>query len=264
MKSIILAWWYWTRMLPISKVIPKEMMPIWDQPTIQYIVDWATSCWIKDIIILLTKNKKMIQNRFEKNDEIENMLIKSNKIEMLEKIQNPQKIANYTFLNQLKWLGTWWAILQCKQQINEKFFMVNFWDAIYDKKDFQMMIQKFQQTQSPIIWISPQPIQEASNHWVAKLDWEIVLEIEESRNIQKAPSNYIRDGFCILPNEIFDILEDIKKQKKWSKFRLADWINILAQKTKIYWLKIDSYRDIWNTNKRLKANNNIYQYWKLF
>ncbi len=251
-------------MLPISKVIAKEMMPVWDKPVIQYIVDWVVSCWIKDIVIITTWSKKIIEDRFDKNYELEDMLQKKWKTEMLEMINKPKDMANYTFVKQLERLWTWWAILQAQDWIDDDFFIVNFWDAIYDTKDFQRMFKKFQETKCPVIWIIPEPIEETSNHWVAKLDWEKVIEIEESRDINKAPSNYIWDWFCILPHKIFNILNDIKKQRDWWKFRIADWINILAKGMDIYWVKIDSYRDIWNIQKRLKANDKIYKDWSLF
>lgn len=264
MKSLIVAWWYGTRMLPISKVIAKEMMPIWDKPVIQYIVDWIVWCGIKDIVIINTTQKKIIEDRFDKNYELEDMLEKKWKTEMLEMVNKPRNMANYTFVKQLEWLGTWWAVLQAQDRLNDDYFMLNFWDAIFNPTDFQKIFQKFQETKCPIIAIVPQPIEETWNHWVAVLDWEKLIQIEESRDITKSPSNYIWDWFCILPKQIFSILNDIKKQKNWWKFRLADAINILAKQTDIYTIKIDSYRDIWTIQKRLNANNKIYKDWSLF
>lgn len=91
-----------------------------------------------------------------------------------------------------------------------------------------------------------------------------MIEIEESRDVTKAPSNYIWDWFCILPKKIFNILNEIKNKNPWWKFRLADWINILTKDTEVYSVKIDNYRDIWNIQKRLKANNKVYKDWSLF
>lgn len=264
MKSIIVAWWYGTRMLPISKVIAKEMMPIWNKPVIQYIVDWIVSCWIKDIVIITTWQKKIIEDRFDKNYELEDILQKKWKTEMLEMINKPRNMANYTFVKQIERLWTWWAVLQAQDWIDDDFFILNFWDAIYDTKDFQKIFQKFKETKCPVIGIVPQPIEEASNHWVVKLEWEKVIEIEESRDVTKAPSNYIWDWFCILPKKIFNILNEIKNKNPWWKFRLADWINILTKDTEVYSVKIDNYRDIWNIQKRLKANNKVYKDWSLF
>lgn len=264
MEWIIIAWWYGTRMLPLSKIIAKEMMPIWDKPVIQYIVEWLVWSWVTEIKILTTWKKSIIKKRFTKDKEIENILIQKWKNDLLEKLVNPRKIAKYQFIKQEWRLWTWWAILQLQKIIKWKYFFINFWDAIFDYKYFKIMLNKFKETNCPIIWIIPQPIKEASNHWVVKLNWEKLIEIEESRKIDKAPSNYIRDGFCILPYRIFEILKKIKKEKNWQKFRLADWINKLVKETDIYTVKIKWYRDIWNINKRMKANNKVYKDWSLF
>ncbi|MCF7835367.1 NTP transferase domain-containing protein [Candidatus Gracilibacteria bacterium] len=264
MEGIIIAGGYGTRMLPISKIIAKEMMPIGDKPVIQYIVDGLVGIGIKDIIILTTGQKRIIKDRFTNNKEIENILEETGKIEYLEKIRRPIEIANYKFIKQTNRLGTGGALLQLKNHIKEDFFFINFGDAIYDKNDFQKIFNKFQETKSPVIGIIPQPIEETSNHGVAKINGDKLIEIEESRDIKKAPSNYIRDGFCILPYEIFEILKNIKKERNGKKFRLADGINILLKKTDIYTVKIDSYRDIGNIKKRLKANNKIYKDGSLF
>ncbi|MFZ2150565.1 MAG: sugar phosphate nucleotidyltransferase [Candidatus Absconditicoccaceae bacterium] len=264
MKSLIVAGGYGTRMLPISKVIAKEMMPIGDKPVIQYIVDGIVGCGIKDIVIINTTQKKIIEDRFDKNYELEDMLEKKGKTEMLEMVNKPRNMANYTFVKQLEWLGTGGAVLQAQDRLNDDYFMLNFGDAIFNPTDFQKIFQKFQETKCPIIAIVPQPIEETGNHGVAVLDGEKLIQIEESRDITKSPSNYIWDGFCILPKQIFSILNDIKKQKNGGKFRLADAINILAKQTDIYTIKIDSYRDIGTIQKRLNANNKIYKDGSLF
>ncbi len=266
MKAVLVVAWFWTRMLPITKTIPKEMLPVWDKPVIQYAVESLVDAGIKDIVMITSQQKKVLEDYFDKNYELEDMLIKKWKNDLLEMINKPKNMANYCFVKQTQVLGTGHAVLQIRHCVEDYFFVI-FGDAIYPPTLFWDMIDYFNINKNPIIAVHEVPIEEIYRYGVIQTDWEKAIKIVEKprENPRENPiSNLICNGVYLLPKEIFPILENIPiNQKKW-EYLLPDALNILMKDMDVNIFKTQPFWDIWSVDLWMKANNKIFVDGKLF
>jgi len=129
-KAIIPAAGYGTRFLPATKALPKEMLPIIDTPTIQYIVEEAVKAGIEDIIIVTGKQKRAIEDHFDRNVELEVELENKGKLELLEKVKYPTTLANIHYVRQKEMAGLGDAILTARSFIGDEPFAVLLGDDI--------------------------------------------------------------------------------------------------------------------------------------
>lgn len=207
MKALILAAWFGTRMLPITKTIPKELLPVGNKPVIQYIVEGVVGAGIDEILILSSQSKKALEDYFDKNYELEELLKKKGKSDLLASINTPKNLARYSFVKQTEQLGTGHAILQAQPWIHEDFFMVIYGDTIFHPSAFQEMIALHQQTGKSVMLVVEVPQQDVSKYGVIKLDDDgHIIDIVEKPRPEYAPSNLIMYGIMILPKKIFWLL----------------------------------------------------------
>ena len=254
MKAIILAAWFGTRMLPITKTIPKELLPVWNKPVIQYAVEWLVDAWIKNILMVTSQWKKALEDYFDKNYELEDLLQKKWKLDLLELINKPKELANYIFVKQSEQLWTWHAVLQTKPRMPWDYFIVVYGDAIYPPEMFTDMIKLYEEKKSPILAVHEVPMQEVSKYWVIKLDWNKVIDISEKPKMEDAPSNLILNWVFILPREIFKILSETKPDQKSWEIYLTDALKTLMDMMDVLYLKVRPFRDVWSPEALLKAN----------
>ena len=111
-KAVIPAAGFGTRFLPVTKAIPKEMLPIVDTPTLQYVVEEAVNSGITDILIILGKNKKCIEDHFDISVELEQILIRANKTEYLKQIRDISNMAHIYYVRQKEMNGSGMAVLE--------------------------------------------------------------------------------------------------------------------------------------------------------
>ncbi|MFN2126508.1 MAG: UTP--glucose-1-phosphate uridylyltransferase, partial [Anaerolineales bacterium] len=133
-KAVIPAAGFGTRFLPITKSQPKEMIPIVDTPTIQYVVEEAVKSGITDILMIIGKGKRAIEEHFDRSFELENMLIEKNKKKELQDIRNITKIANIHFVWQKEMNGLGDAIRYAKYHVGKEPFAVLLGDTVIDGK----------------------------------------------------------------------------------------------------------------------------------
>jgi len=119
-------------MLPITKTVPKELLPVGSKPVIQYIVEWLVESNIKDIIIITSQWKEAIENYFDKNYELEEVLKNKWKTELLKEIEEIKYMANFCFVKQKKQLWFAHAILEAEPRIQDDYFLLTVWDTIFD------------------------------------------------------------------------------------------------------------------------------------
>ncbi len=265
MKAVIVAAWVGTRMLPINKTIPKEMLPVWDKPVIQYCIEGISDAWIKDVIMITSKHKKALEDYFDKNKELEQALEKSGKTDILELVNKPTKLANYTFVRQLEALWTGHAVFQTKSWITDDYFMVIFPDCIYPTNMFKEMIEKFNSKPQPIIACHEVPMEEVYKYGIVSKDEQNhVQDFVEKPTVEEAPGNLIRNGVAILPYSIFDKIEKTKIDSRSWETNLPDAIKLLKEDMDILAMEFQPYKDIWNIQARMEANNKLFTDWKLF
>ena len=133
MKAIILCWWSWTRMLPLSKAVPKELLPIWKKPLLQHSIESLLACWIKDFLIISSYQKKQLEDFLDPNFPL--------KHENLESWNETLKKINVAIVKQkIPW--TAWAILECLPWLGDEKFLVLNGDMYVWEKNFSNIINQ--------------------------------------------------------------------------------------------------------------------------
>lgn len=262
MKAVIAAAWYGTRMLPITKSIPKELMPVWNKPVIQYIVEGLVWAWIKDIIMITSQWKNALEDYFDKNYELEEILKKKWKLDLLEEINKPKFMANYTFVKQKEQLWFPHAILEARAWIESWYFLLTVGDTIFDQKIYFDMIKLFNEKKQPIIALQEVPMEDVSKYWVVKIEDGHIVDMVEKPKVEQAPSNLIMVWIYILPIEVFAAIDSTPMNlEKW-EILLPDSLKILMTSYDIIpYITPHKIWDVGTPELWLKANIEIFQNW---
>ncbi len=233
-----------TRMLPATKEVPKELLPILDKPIIQYSVEEAISSGITDIVFVTRPGKNTVKNHFSRNRELENFLISKNKKDLLKKF--PDKIfskINFFSVEQKLPLGLGNAILSAQKIIQDDPFAVFLPDELLvskkSKLDFQRMIKNFSSFGKPQILVEEVQKKLIPNYGIVKLCKKKIsikipldiIDIVEKPSIQKAPSNNRVVGRYIMPNDLFKYLKKTEPGKD-NEIQLTDAIKSYLQTNK--------------------------------
>lgn len=241
-KAIIPAAGLGTRFLPATKAQPKEMLPIVDKPTIQYIVEEAVHSGIEDIIIISGRGKRAIEDHFDKSYELEETLAKKEKWEMLEMVQSISDLANIHYIRQKEPKGLGHAIYCAHRFIGNEPFAVLLGDDIVvsEVPCLKQLINVFVEHQSSIIGVHEVDKEDVSKYGIIKPGRNTesnpsVYTIEsliEKPSIEEAPSNLAVMGRYILTPGIFEILENLPPGKG-GEIQLTDALAKLNQTEKV-------------------------------
>ncbi|MCE7791169.1 UTP--glucose-1-phosphate uridylyltransferase GalU [Salipaludibacillus sp. CUR1] len=218
-KAIIPAAGLGTRFLPATKAQPKEMLPIVDKPTIQYIVEEAVQSGIEDIIIISGRGKRAIEDHFDKSYELEETLLRKEKMALLEEVQGISNMANIHYIRQKEPKGLGHAICCAKHFIGDEPFAVLLGDDIVQsdgKPCLKQLIEVFDRYNSSVVGVQPVPEDDVSKYGiVSPKSSEIepgvihVADLVEKPAKEEAPSNHAIMGRYVLRPEIFDILDNL-------------------------------------------------------
>jgi UTP--glucose-1-phosphate uridylyltransferase len=227
-KAVFPVAGFGTRFLPATKASPKEMLPIVDKPLIQYAVEEAAKAGITDMIFITGKNKRSIEDHFDKAYELEYELSAKNKQELLETVQNviPNNI-NCIYIRQVEMLGLGHAVLCAKPVINNEPFAVLLADELLDATPgaLAQMIKVYEETNYSVLGLYEVDHSETSSYGIVKLKDSNIIENNYSSNksysliesiiekppIDKAPSNLAVIGRYILTPRIITELANTKK-----------------------------------------------------
>jgi UTP--glucose-1-phosphate uridylyltransferase len=214
-KAIIPAAGLGTRFLPATKAMPKEMLPIVDKPTIQYIIEEAVASGIEDIIIVTGKGKRAIEDHFDNSFELEQNLIEKGKFELLSEVQKSSQMADIHYIRQKEPKGLGHAIWCARKFIGNEPFAVLLGDDIVqaDKPCLKQLIEQYERYQASVLGVQKVPMEEVSRYGIVNGN-EIgerffsVNSLVEKPKMEEAPSNLAIMGRYILNPRIFDILGD--------------------------------------------------------
>ncbi|HDR4421585.1 TPA: UTP--glucose-1-phosphate uridylyltransferase GalU [Bacillus cereus] len=213
-KAIIPAAGLGTRFLPATKAMPKEMLPIVDKPTIQYIVEEAIESGIEDIIIVTGKGKRAIEDHFDHSFELEQNLLEKGKYEMLEKVQASSKI-NIHYIRQKEPKGLGHAVWCARKFIGNEPFAVLLGDDIVqaEKPCLRQLMDQYEGTQSSVIGVQTVPEKETHRYGVIDPIEQDDRRYQVRQFVEKpaegtAPSNLAIMGRYVLTPEIFMFLEN--------------------------------------------------------
>lgn len=239
-KAIIPAAGLGTRFLPATKAQPKEMLPIVDKPTIQYIVEEAVRSGVEDIIIVTGRNKRSIEDHFDKSIELELELEKKGKDDLLEIARSVSEIANIHYIRQKEPRGLGHAILMAKHFIgNEPFAVLLGDDVIVSKKPcLQQMIDVYSEYRTSILGVQKVPMDDVSKYGIidAKHIEDRIYKIKdlvEKPLSDDAPSNIAILGRYIISPSIFKYLET-QEAGAGGEIQLTDSLKRLARDEAIY------------------------------
>lgn len=239
-KAIIPAAGLGTRFLPATKAMPKEMLPILDKPTIQYIVEEASKAGIEDIIIVTGKHKRAIEDHFDNQKELEMVLENKGKAGLLEKVQYSTDLANIFYVRQKEQKGLGHAIHTAKQFIGNEPFAVLLGDDIVesDTPAIKQLMDVYEETGHSVIGV--QEVPESDTHRYGVIDpsakggsrYEVRQFVEKPKQ-GTAPSNLAIMGRYVLTPEIFDYLET-QQEGAGNEIQLTDAIERMNSKQKVY------------------------------
>ena len=230
-----------TRMLPLTSVIPKELMPINGKPNLQYILDECIEAGIKEFIFIISKNKLSIKKYFF-NDNFYKKIIKKKKdkrlIQEFKKIKKYQKMIKFVYQNNPK--GTGDAVLKCKKLIKNNYFLMLLPDDLIIKNNCSKeMIKLHKKTKGSVIATKKVDKKTVSRWGILSIKnkknrYFEIKDVVEKPSIKKAPSNFAIIGRYILPSSIFG---EIKKLKpgQGKEVHITDAIrNLIKKKDKFY------------------------------
>ncbi len=263
-KAIIPAAGLGTRVLPASKAIPKEMLPIVDKPAIQYIVEEAVKAGITDILIITNRGKGAIEDHFDHSIELEYMLEEKGKAQALDEITSVTKLANIYFIRQKETKGLGDAVLRAKEFVADEPFAVLYGDDVIIGKipaigELCEAYEKYGKNVVGIKEVTDEQVVKYCSLKVDKVDENIfeVSDMIEKPSIYNKFSNYSILGRCVLDARIFDILEHTPLGVG-NELQLTDAMKTIARREGMTGVVFSGERhDMGNKFGMLKANIDV-------
>lgn len=239
-KAVIPAAGFGTRFLPETKAMPKEMLPIVDKPTIQYIVEEVRASGIEQILIISGHAKRAIEDHFDSSPELEQHLYESGKMDLLKEIRQVASIKiHYTRQQYMRGLGD--AILCAKDFVDgEPFGVILGDDVVYNgdgEPALRQLIDQYDKTGGTVIGCQIVPKEQVSSYGIVKgsptddKNLLRVLDMVEKPPVEEAPSRFAALGRYVITPEVFDVLEQTHPGKG-GEIQLTDALRVMARNNK--------------------------------
>ncbi|MBD3858456.1 UTP--glucose-1-phosphate uridylyltransferase GalU [Bacillus sp. 28A-2] len=247
-KAVIPAAGLGTRFLPATKAQPKEMLPIVDKPAIQYIVEEAVQSGIEDILIITGRNKKSIEDHFDRSIELEQNLLEKGKKQQLAEIKHISDMANIHYIRQKEPLGLGHAVLCARHFTGNDPFAVLLGDDVMvsDKPALSQLMEVYEDKQTEVIGVQQVDRLDVSKYGMikpARLEGDVfeVSDLVEKPAIHEAPSDFAVMGRYLLTPSIFSVLERIGRGAG-NEIQLTDALKEMAHQSPIYARQLDGLR----------------------
>ena len=260
-KAIIPAAGLGTRFLPATKAQPKEMLPIVDKPTIQYIIEEAVASGIEDIIVVTGRNKRSIEDHFDRSIELELELERTGKTDMLQMVRDISEMANLHYIRQKEPRGLGHAILAASHFIGDEPFAVLLGDDVVVSKKpcLKQLLDVYAKYQTTILGVQTVPHEAVSKYGIVdghRVDDRIykVDDMVEKPDVNDAPTDVAVLGRYIITPEIFPLLET-QDAGKGGEIQLTDALRRLAKEQPVYAYDFKGHRyDVGTKTGFLQAN----------
>ena len=260
-KAIIPAAGLGTRVLPASKALPKEMLPIVDKPAIQYIVEEAVKAGITDILIITNRGKGVIEDHFDHSIELENMMEQRGNTQMLETLRETAHLANIYYIRQKVTRGLGDAVLRAKEFVGDEPFAVLYGDDVIigEVPAIGELCDAYEKYGKSVVGIKEVPDELVVKYCSLKVEkaedkMYHVSDMIEKPALSEKFSNYSILGRCVLDSEIFSILEETPLGVG-GELQLTDAMRVMAQKYGMTGVDFSGVRyDMGNKFGILKAN----------
>lgn len=242
-KAVIPAAGLGTRFLPATKAQPKEMLPIVDKPTIQYIIEEAVASGIESILIITGRGKRAIEDHFDKSYELENELKKSGKEDLLDMVEQISNMVDLHYIRQKEPRGLGHAISCAQNFTGSEPFAVLLGDDVVvsrEKPALRQLIEVYDQYKTTIIGVQKVPPDDVSKYGIvdplvknASYSLHKVRTLVEKPDLGCAPSDIAILGRYIITPDIFDILQEVKPGKG-GEIQLTDALKCQASQRDVY------------------------------
>lgn len=260
-KAIIPAAGLGTRVLPASKSMPKEMLPIVDKPAIQYIVEEAVNSGITDILIITNRGKDVIEDHFDHSFELEDNLKSKGKLDLLDSVTSVANLANIYFIRQKETKGLGDAVLKAREFVGNEPFAVLYGDDVIigETPAISELCDAYEKYGKSVVGIKEVPDELLVKYCSLKVDridnnTFSVTDMIEKPTLEQKLSNYSILGRCVLENNIFDILENIPAGAG-GEYQLTDAMKEIAKSVGMIGVEFSGTRyDMGNKFGILKAN----------
>ena len=239
-KAVLPAAGFGTRFLPATKVVPKELLPIVDKPTIQYIMEEVVAAGIEEVVLITGREKGSIEDHFDTSVELENHLKKKNRKDLLKMVQDISEMVTLVSVRQKEPLGLGHAILCAKKVVGNEPFAVLLGDDLIDARIpcIKQMIDVYDEMGGAVVAIQKVPKSETHLYGIiqGRKVRERIYSVEEMIEKPKqgtAPSNLAIIGRYILPPEIFERLEKVHADGK-GEIQLTNGLRELAKEMPVF------------------------------
>jgi UTP--glucose-1-phosphate uridylyltransferase len=260
-KAVIPAAGFGTRFLPATKSQPKEMLPIVDTPVIQYVVEEAVHAGVTDLLMIIGKGKRSIEEHFDRSFQLESQLIAKGKTEELAAMRRISELADIHFVWQKEMLGLGDAIRCARHHVNGEPFLVLLGDTLIDAPvpAARQLVDLFEQLHEPIILVEEVEPKKVSRYGI--IDGEEVSpgvyrihDFIEKPRPSEAPSNLAIASRYLLTPDIFDHIARVPPDKS-GEIQLTDALRTLVKQRPMYGLKLNGRRcDIGNKDGFVRTN----------
>ncbi len=261
-KVIIPVAGYGTRFLPVTKAMPKEMLPIIDKPVIQYIVEEAVASGITDVILVTSHTKRPVEDHFDDNFELESWLTKKGKKKELKEIKRISKLANFIYVRQKGPYGNATPVLNARDIIGDEPFAVIFGDDVFACKRprLRQMLDVYEEYEKPVIAALKTDTAGTKKYGIIDHGKKIRKGVYEVKSViekpgpKKAPSRLASIGGYVLPPDVFRYAEKLKPGHG-GEYILLDAISAMMKKTGLMAAEIEGeYFDTGSRSEWLRAN----------
>jgi UTP--glucose-1-phosphate uridylyltransferase len=268
-RTVIPAAGFGTRMLPAAKAVPKELLPILDRPTIQYVIEEAAAAGIDDVCLITSRDKRALEDHFARNPDLEQRLAAANKADLLNSINTLIEKVKIHTVRQPEQKGLGHAVLQARHHVGDHPFLCQLGDTIFSPPPSpspsatplpaQQLAQAFAQLQTPLIGLERVPPEKVDRYGIVGGEeiapglFKLTTLVEKPRP-DAAPGNYAICARYVLTPDIFDCLEQTPPGKG-GEIQLTDALKLLLQRRPIHGLLLHATRhDIGNPTDWLKTN----------
>ena len=254
-----------TRSLPASKAIPKEMMPLFDKPIIQYIAEEAVEAGVKEVIFVTSKGKTALEDHFDASPELESFLREKNKTGLLEEVQRVSRMLKVQSVRQKEALGLGHAVGMASGMISSSHFFVMLGDEVTDStpNSLQQLLQVYeslgdQREEAGVVMLMYVPEEDVSKYGICELQDRKIIRCVEKPKANETNSRWAITGRYLLPRKVFEHIES-SKRGALGEIQLTDALDALAKEGKLYACQFQGFRlDAGDRLGFLEANLHFY------
>jgi UTP--glucose-1-phosphate uridylyltransferase len=247
-KVVIPVAGWGTRSLPATKNVPKEILPVYKKPTVQYVVEEAMQAGLTDVVFVNNQNKKIIEDHFDYNLALESLLERTGNMEMLSEVRKVAEMVNIISVRQKKQLGLGHAVLCAREVIKDEPFAVMLGDdLLFDREPgIKQLMEVARSENMPVVGVVEVPREKVDRYGILQAeefapDMYRVRGMMEKPTPEEAPSNLAMIGRYVLTPEIFEYLENLAPGKD-GEIQLTDALQLLAKKNRLLAVKLKGKR----------------------